>query len=103
MAGSRWHSYMWHADGWVRSFGREHDEETGIATPIDDIPPLLDGLEAGGVQQSSKADMVRYYSRWINRSFLNDVDKIIVDIRHIMYAVNSSFTEEVRYSIRSNQ
>ena len=73
MAGSHWHSYMRHADGRFRSVGGEYDEVTGVATTIDDIPPLLDVLEAGGVQQSSKADMVRYSLRWIIGSFLNDV------------------------------
>ena len=76
MAGSHWHSYMRHADGRFRSIGRDHDEATGVATTIDDIPPLLDVLEAGGVQQSSRADMVRYSLRWINRSFLNHVVQI---------------------------
>ena len=73
MARSRWHSYMRHADRWVRSVGGEHDEVTGVATTMIDISPLLDVLEAGVDRQSSTADMVRYSFRWINRSFLNDV------------------------------
>ena len=47
---SYWRSYMWHADGRVRSVVGEQYEVSGVAMTIDDIAPLLDGSEAGRVE-----------------------------------------------------
>ena len=41
---------MRHADGRLRSIEGDFIEVTSVATIIEDIPPLLDALEAGAVK-----------------------------------------------------
>ena len=63
---------MRHAGGRLPSVVGEYNEVTTVATIVEEVPPLLDALEAGGVNLSARADMVRYGLRWIIRLFLND-------------------------------